>query len=253
MRLASRRCCSSADGTAARERSSHGRPLEALPKNMSSARTSPTDVVVALLARPRGVALPGLDDRARQVVGEGRGVTAPTRALRHRRRAGAEPGHRRGTGERVAVGGTVVLQRRGRDARPGRSGGVDAQVGVIAGGAPERRDPKEAGKPRVGAQGDQVAARVDPVGEHRRLCIAQRRAREHDDVVAAQQGGRQAAHRRGREVVQALAPHDLRHVVAELVGGGRRDDQDRAARRGGDRGARRRGHRGQATHEQDQR
>src|SRR3954452_11485761 len=49
MRLASRRCCSSADGIAARERSSHGRPLAALPKNMSSARTSPT----ASLSRSR--------------------------------------------------------------------------------------------------------------------------------------------------------------------------------------------------------
>ena len=209
-------------------------------------------VAVALLARPRGVALPRVDDRAREVVGEGRGVAAADAAQRHRRRAGAEGGHRRGARQRVAVGGTVVLQRGGRDARPGRSGGVDAQVGVIAGGTPEGRDPEKARKPRVGAHGDQVAARVDPVGEHRRLCIAQRRAREHDHVVAAQQRGRQAVHRRGREVVQALAAHDLRDVVPELVGAARCDDQDRSARRGGDRGARRGGHHGQAAGEQDQ-
>ncbi len=72
---------------------------------------------VAFLIRPRRVALAGVDDRGRQVIGEGRRLSAVRAdvAERHRRigrggcRIRIEGRHRRGPVEGVAIGGTVKL------------------------------------------------------------------------------------------------------------------------------------------------
>ena len=74
---------------------------------------------VAFVALPVRVALPGPDDRAREVVGErgdlaARGADAPQRDRRRARRRGrvrVERRHRRGAVQRPAVGGAVELHR----------------------------------------------------------------------------------------------------------------------------------------------
>ena len=96
-------------------------------------------LAVALGAGPGRVALPCLDDGAGQVVGEGRHL--PARAADGAQGDGREGGGRRGggvdrgdrlragsRGERVPIGGTVVLDRVGDDAGPGGAAGVHLQV-----------------------------------------------------------------------------------------------------------------------------
>ena len=94
------------------------------PKNRSSERDRRRDAV-ALVAGPGRVALARVDDRPREVVGEGRGLTAVRADAaqghgRIRGRGGALRVERRERGravERVPIGGAVELDRLADDAR----------------------------------------------------------------------------------------------------------------------------------------
>ncbi len=190
---------------------------------------------VALLARPGGIALAREHDGAREVVGERRGAPAVGAHVAHRQRGGrrrrgavrVERREARGAGERVAVGGAVELHRVGDDAGAGRTGGVDAHVGVG-----ERRarvgEAEQAGELLVGPHGDQVAAAVHPGREHRDLRGGERHVAEDRRVMRREHGRGDVRDVGHLERVQALRTQDLGVVAGERVGG-LRDHQDRAA------------------------
>ena len=147
-------------------------------------------LAVALLARPRRVALARVDDRAGEVVRERRRLPAvgTDRAQCHRRevRRGARVAVQRRKFRRaeqgVVVGGAVELHRRAGDALPGRLARIDAHVRVRHAAA-RARHAEQSGELRIGSHCDEVAAAVDPVGQHRHLGGGQRHLPEHDDVV----------------------------------------------------------------------
>ena len=176
MRLASRRCCSSACGIATLLRS---QPVGRRTGRRSGSRLG---LAVALLAGPGEVALARVDDRAREVVGEGGGLAAGradaaqgdggVARSRWRRRSTASP-PRGAPAERVgsAVPWNCIVsavmpapgaeRRRDPQVAVGQLAGVGAQA-------------EQAGEPRVGPHRDEVAAVVHPVGQQRRLGVGQR-------------------------------------------------------------------------------
>ena len=180
----------------------------------------------------------------------------PTAAQRHRRvrrrlsRARVERGDRGGAAQRVPVGRAVELDRLADDARSRRGRRVDLQVRVRERAA-GRREPEQPGELCVRAQGDQVPARIDPVGQHRHLGRRKAHLAQENNVDACQGCGADERDVGDGELVQALGAEDLRRIAAERI---RRvaDDQDRRARV---RGRGRRGQRGReqrSEHEQEQ-
>ena len=178
-----------------------------------------------------------VDDRACEVVRE-RGrlpAVGADRAQGHRgaRRRGArarvQRGHRGRAVEAVAVGGAVVLDGLSDDARAGAAGGrIDLQVAVGEGGALIGQ-PQQARELLVGTQRDQIAARVDPAGQHRHLRGGHRHLAQHHLVEPVQhgRGGEREVER--REVGQALRLQDLRRIGAVRTRG-RAEEQDRRPR-----------------------
>ncbi len=201
---------------------------------------------VALLGRPRGIALPGVDHRLREVERERRGL-AETRRIERDRRIGG--GDRRRAVERrepcravgrEQAGRAVELHRVAHDAVAGGSRGIDLQVAGRERRA-GRSDAEHTGERSVRRHHDQVAARVHPVRQQRDLAGGHRHLGDDDDVVARQQRGRERGDVGDRELVEAFGTQDF-GVVGRERRGTRGDDQDGPARSHGriGRGARHR-------------
>ena len=199
-------------------------------------RADRRDLTVALLTCPRGVPLTRLHDRAGQVVGERRCLTAGRahapqrhrRAGRRGRRAAVQVGHLGGARKRPAVGAVVELHGVAGDARTGAGGRVDPDVSVVE-IARVGAQPKHARERGTRPHRDEVAPALHPVRQGR--CLRRRHGarRENHDAVAAQGGGRDLADVPHLERVQALRGEDLGVVLAEAV---RliRDHENRTAR-----------------------
>ena len=184
-RLASRRCCSSACGIATLAKFDPVGEEQVVGADRAL-------LVVALLALPGRVALPRVDHRAREVVGEGGGL-----ARRPRRRCAASPPgsawacRRRSAASRRSVAPQAVK----RFAvpwnwivspvipAPGRRAGVHLQVGVGQRAAAGAVTPSRPASLASGRMAIRLPPPLTHVLEHRRLRVGERGLGEDHDAV----------------------------------------------------------------------
>ena len=219
-------------------------------------------------ARPGGVALARVDDRAREVVRErGRLAAArPDRAQRHgrvrrrRRRVRVQRRDRRGAVQRVAVGGAVELDRAADDPGPGRRTGVRPAGRRSPASCPASVSPSRLASCLSG----RIATRLpppltQPVSVVTCAAVSGVFA-EHDDVELGEQRRREERHVDRRERVQALVPAGSRRVQRRTgspvepttrMGGGEASVVKRPGRVGGKRVAGEVGHAAGAALDRD--
>ena len=169
-------------------------------------------LAVALLARPRGIALPRVDDRPRKIVGERRRLAAvaadaPQRDRRVRRsrsspwRRGSRSRRRRSACRGRRCRGTASSRRRcpRPEPRPCSPAGTRSPSVVAASVRPSRAASCLSGRMAI-----EVAAGGHPVREHRHLRRRQRHLTEDDHVVGRERRRRDRGDVRRR--VNAFRP-----------------------------------------------
>ena len=195
-----------------------------------------TRTAVAVNIHPRRVALAGVHDRLRKIIGKCRSLSAV--------QADVDRGHCRVRGgsrcigiqgrnrccaiERVKVSRAVILHGLVDDALSRRRCGVDKQV-AFAERSPGGGQAEQARQLRVRSHGDQVAAVVDPVRDQAHFGGGQRHFTEDDPLMAVEQCGGQVGDIGGCEFVQALGAQNFSIVPAERIGGARKHE-DRSTR-----------------------
>ena len=190
---------------------------------------------VAFLVRPGRIALPRVNDRCGEIVGEcGRLTTVRSDAAQGYRGirsgsgcVGVQRGKARRSVQGVALSGAVKLHRLIRDAAADRCRPIHQHVAVRQCSA-RRRYPQQSGEPRMRLHRNQVPAAVHPVGQHRDLAARQRHPPKDEDVVCGQGRWCDRGNISGdREGVESFVPQDLRVVPSER-GGRAGDNKDRA-------------------------
>ncbi len=98
---------------------------------------------------------------------------------------------------------------------PGRRRRIDQDIAFRRAWLPGRSQAQQSAELGVGTHCDQIAARIDPAGEHGDLAGRQGYFREDHQVVGSECRRSNRIDGGHREGIEALGPQDLRIVFAE--------------------------------------